>query len=122
MSSSPLEGSQPGTAARLVDETTGPADPVRYDTAGTVTEAPFTPGTDTALVVRTLDGPTWTTDPDHTPFDVRVFGARLRVTAVSEPVDGVQTMTVEPAAVNEVTRPIPDGSPVSLWTPAVYAL
>lgn len=72
-----------GESARLVHETTSPADPIRFDTAGTITEAPFTPGTDTELVVRTFAGPPWTSDPADLPFDIRVHGARLRVTAVT---------------------------------------
>lgn len=118
-----------GTDASYIDDlmfgelAPGPDEPSRYSPVDSTTTAAFTSGTDTALTVEdnTGDLDLWSTTPDL-PFDVRLAGVRLRVTAVGALVAGLQTLTVEQAPVNGVTKTIPAGTPVELWQPATYAL
>lgn len=102
-------------------EPAGPADPRRYDTAGSETVSEFEAGADTQVNVIVTLGPTWTTAPADVPFDIAASGVRLRVTAV---VDGImrQHMTVDQEPVNGVRKWIPAGSPVTLWQPGYYGL
>lgn len=80
----------------------------------------FQSGTDTSLFVRTLLGPLWTTSQGG-DFDIRVDGARLRVTAIGSATANVQEFTVQQTPINGVEREIDPGEAVELWTPAVYA-
>jgi hypothetical protein len=81
----------------------------------------FVAGTDTTLTVETLLGPLWTTTPGGS-FDIRVDGARLRVTAISAATGQLQDFTVEQAPINGVIRTIDAGTEVQLWNPARFAL
>jgi hypothetical protein len=53
----------------------------KADTDGSVLELPAT-ATDTSILVRTLAGPTWAEAPEYLPYDVRVSGEVMTVTAV----------------------------------------
>jgi hypothetical protein len=116
----------PWTVAVYSDSgvTPAPDAPMRYSPQSTVTDLEFAAGIDTSLIVRPEGVPfdPWTTDPAAVPFDVAVFGVRLRVTAVSVLPLGRHALTVEQQPVNGVTKTIPAGTPVELWTPARYAL
>lgn len=70
------------------------------------------------LVVTPSDGALWTTS--DTPFDIRVGGERMTVTAVSGAASP-QTFTVT-RSVNGVTKPQAAGTAVTLNQPAVVAL
>jgi hypothetical protein len=91
----------------------------RYDTAGAELAAAVD-ADDTTLSVATLLGPIWTTNPAHAPFDIRLGGERITVTAITGETS-VQTFTVT-RAVNGVTKPHAAGAPLSLWKRPVYAL
>ena len=58
----------------------GAAKFIRADTAGSVTAAPMT-DTSTLLTVRTTKGPIWTSDQFDSPYDLRVAGEIMTVTA-----------------------------------------
>lgn len=107
---------QPWQVWVLEDDTYG-----RADTLDSTTTVAFGAGTDTQLVVATHRGPIWTTDPGQFPFDITVGGVRLRVTAITGETSP-QTITVEQAPVNGVSRLIPAGTPVRLTHPAVVSL
>jgi hypothetical protein len=114
----------PWVVAAYAAGTEGPAEPVRYSPVSSATAASFVSGTSTSLTVEDLWSPDkdlWSTSA-ATPFDVKVAGVRLRVTAVSALSSGVQTLTVQATPINGVAKSIPVGSRVELWQPAVYAL
>lgn len=72
----------PGSAWRtwlLEDDEQG-----RADTILSATTHQFAAGTDTAMDVRTLQGPRWETDAGEFPFDVTAAGVQLRVTAIDD--------------------------------------
>lgn len=102
--------------------TPAPDAPSRYSPADSRTDAAFTSGTNTALTVEDQTGTDlWSQTADF-PFDIRVAGVRLRVTAAGAPVGAVQVLTVDQAPVNGVAKVIPVGSTVELFTPGRYAL
>jgi hypothetical protein len=101
-----------------------PDEPKRYSPTDSRTDVSFVTGTDTTLDVEDQTGGTdlWSTAADL-PVDIRVRGIRLRVTAIGAATGAVQTLTVDQTPVNGVSGvTIPAGTPVELWTPAVYAL
>lgn len=61
----------------------GPDEPTRVDTDGSEL-ASAAGAADTELRVRATEGPAWTSDPGEAPFDVRVGGEVVRVTAVTD--------------------------------------
>ncbi|GAA2351797.1 hypothetical protein [Streptomyces carpaticus] len=61
--------------------------PVHVDTDGSQLAASAGPDDTTVSVIATV-GPSWTTDPTDTPFDVAIGGERMTVTAVGEPGGG----------------------------------
>ena len=93
----------------------------RYDTAGSTLAAAFHAGTDTSMSVTVSVKPLWTTAAGEMPFDIEAGGVRLRVTAISG-ASSPQTFTITQAPINGITKTIPAGTPVSLWTKARYAL
>lgn len=103
--------------------TPDPDEPARYSPYDSVTAASFDAGTDTALSVTDNTGGNdlWTTSQDG-DFDILVAGVRLRVTAIGAATGANQTMTVDQAPINGVTKTIPSGSQVQLWQPARWAL
>jgi hypothetical protein len=105
-------------------ETPQPAEPKRYAPYDSRVVTAFDAGDDTTLVVedQTGGGDLWSTTAD-TPFDIKVRGVRLRVTAVSAATGAQQSLTVQQTPVNGVvgvTAAV--GEPVQLWAPARYAL
>lgn len=72
--------------------------PDRYDTAASFNAGNFTSGTDSTLLVVTSSGPLWTTDATtisvSAPMDIRLSGARVRVTGVSSSARDTFTRTV----------------------------
>jgi hypothetical protein len=93
----------------------------RYDTAGSSLTADFDAGTDTSMSVDVDILPLWTTDGDEVPFDIECGGVRLTVTAISGS-SSPQTFTITQAPVNGIIKTIPEGTAVSLWFKARYAL
>jgi hypothetical protein len=101
-----------------------PDTPMRYSPYDSRTSAAFEVGTDTSLEVTDQTGGNdlWSTVADF-PFDIRVRGCRLRVTAISAPTGAAQAMTVQLTPVNTTTGvSIDAGEQVELWQPARYAL
>lgn len=96
------------------DDTTAVA---RYDTAGAELAAGVTSSA-TALTVATTSGPLWTTAAADLPFDIRLGGERITVTAISG-ASSPQTFTCT-RAVNGVTKAHDTGAAVELWTPTRY--
>lgn len=77
---------------------------------------------ETAVDVATTNPimPLWTTDVAEFPFDIRVGGERMTVTAISGAASP-QTFTVT-RSVNGVVKTHATGADVQLWQPAVLAL
>lgn len=75
---------------------------------------------DTTFEVLVTDGPEWVTDAGEFPFDIRVDGERVTVTAISAATAGVQDFTVT-RSVNGVVRAHAAGTPVELWYQPVLA-
>jgi len=73
-----------------------------------------------SLSVATPSGPLWTVDAGDMPFDIKVGGERITVTAISGAASP-QTFTVT-RSVNGVVKPQPAAAAVELWQPAIYAL
>jgi hypothetical protein len=96
-------------------------DPVlsRLDTGGSQL-ASSALATDTTLLVATTYGPLWTTSAADWPFDIRISGEQITVTAVSGS-SSPQTLTVT-RGVNGVTKPLPIGADVRLNQPMTLAL
>jgi hypothetical protein len=76
--------------------------------------------TDTSLLVTTTSGPLWTTSAADWPFDVRIAGEQITVTAVSG-ASNPQTFTVA-RSVNGVVKPLPIGADVRLNQPMTLSL
>jgi hypothetical protein len=95
----------------------------RYDTAGSTVYDGMIAGVETAFAVATNVGPLWTTDDDEFPFDIEAGGFRLRVTDIAG-ATSPQTFTVQQIPINDagITKVLPAGTPVSLWTKARIAL
>lgn len=97
-------------------------DPVlgKADTDGS-TLAEDLDATETAVDVATIAGaPPWTTNPAEFPFDVRVGGEVMTVTAISG-ASSPQTFTVV-RSVNGVVKTHPTGADLRLANPVVAAL
>lgn len=93
----------------------------RADTDGSTTTASFVSGTDTSMTVTTPSGPLWTTKAASLPFNIRVSGVVLTVTAVSGS-SNPQTLTITQTPVNGVAKTIPSGSAVNVANPAYVGL
>lgn len=104
----------PYRVAVLGSDTTG-----RIDTAGGTLAAPVS-AVDTALSVSTASGPVWTTDSAEWPFDIRMGGERMTVTAVSG-ATSPQTFTVT-RSVNGVVKTHAAGADIRLDQPMTLAL
>lgn len=99
-------------------------DPVlgRLDTEDSSLTADYT-SADTSLVVQTNSGPVWVdsaTYPTHFPFDIRVSGEVMTVTAITG-TTSPQTFTVT-RSVNSVSKAQTTDTAVSLATPTLLAL
>lgn len=94
-------------------------DPVlgHADTLDSETTASFVAGTDTSLSVATISGPIWTTVAGNFPFDIRVAGVVLTITAIAGAASP-QTFTVSTSVVNGIRKTIPSGSKIELAYPA----
>lgn len=100
---------------------------LQLDTAGlcklnsgtSTTAGAFTSGTSTSMSVATTGTELWATS-GATPFNIKVAGAVLTVTAVSG-ASSPQTFTVTATPVNGVNKVIPVGSQVKLERPATLA-
>ncbi|OPC81806.1 hypothetical protein B4N89_13450 [Embleya scabrispora] len=99
--------------------TVGIADTDRVDTDGSELAAAAST-TATTLSVAVTDGPLWTTAGTETPFDIRVAGEVMTVTAISG-ASSPQTFTVV-RSVNGVVKPQDAGADVRLARPTVVAL
>lgn len=91
----------------------------RLDTAGSALAAAVD-STATSLSVATTTGPVWTTDSAEMPFDVRVGGEVMTVTAISS-TTSPQTFTVT-RSVNGVVKPHAVGADLRLANPTTIAL
>lgn len=96
-----------------------PGDPVRADTDGSELDVAVLAG-DTAIAVSVTAGPLWISDPAELPFDVRVGGEVMRVTAVTGAASP-QTFTVQ-RGVNGIDLDHQAGTDVCLAHPAIVAL
>ncbi|MDG4832435.1 hypothetical protein O7627_24450 [Solwaraspora sp. WMMD1047] len=93
----------------------------RLDTGGSETTADFDAGTDTSMTVQRASGTRrlWITTADRPqdfPFDIEVAGVRLTVTGITGSTDP-QTLNVDAAPVNGITKTIPSGSRVTATDP-----
>ncbi|MFI5524976.1 hypothetical protein [Streptomyces platensis] len=104
----------PWNVSYLDDATFG-----RADTAGSSLAAAAT-STATTLSVATTSGPLWTTAAADMPFDVRIGGEVVRVTAVTGS-SSPQTFTVT-RSINGVVKAQSSGADVRLATQPVIAL
>lgn len=105
----------PWTVGVLDDSTLG-----LLGSDGSTTSASFTSGTDTSMSVAVATGyPLWTTG--SVTFDIMVAGARLSVTNISG-ASSPQTFTITQTPVNGVSKTIPSGSTVDLFTRAYIGL
>ncbi|MDH6116919.1 hypothetical protein ABH930_000338 [Kitasatospora sp. GAS204A] len=91
----------------------------RIDSGGSQLAADAQP-TDATLLVATTMGAVWTTNAADWPFDIRIAGEQITVTAVSGAVSP-QTLTVT-RSVNGVVKPLPVGADVRLNQPMITAL
>lgn len=85
--------------------------------------APFNAGVDTTMSVTTTDV-RWTVTAGDFPFNVRLAGVVVQVTAIagSGSTHGItQTFTVTAAPVNGVTKLVPVDTPVALADPDYFA-
>lgn len=99
----------------------GPTDRVRADTldgASTLTAAVTTNGT--SFTVATSAGPIWTTNGTNMPFDARINGEIVRVTAISGN-SSPQTFTVT-RSINSVVRTHATNDSISLAYPMIMPL
>lgn len=92
----------------------------KADTDGSRLAAGATSGA-TSLSVEVTDGPLWTTDPAKFPFDIRVGGEVMTVTAISG-ASSPQTFTLGARSVNGVTKAQAAGIAVRLDHPTTIAL
>lgn len=98
-------------------------DPVlgRYDTDGSTLYLPVSSSAVSIQVATTNPkSPLWTTDPSDCPFDIRVGGERMTVTAVTGS-SSPQTMTVT-RSVNGVVKSQTQGADVRLFQPTIYSM
>lgn len=89
----------------------------RAGSGSSTTNASFVAGTGTSLSVAVAN-PTalWTRDASRFPFNIRVSGAVLEVTAITG-TSSPQTFTITQTPVNGVAKTIPAGSVVDVETP-----
>lgn len=95
----------------------------KYDSIYSTLAAQFISGTNTSMSVAVeADRELWVTGSGSPqfPFDIRVSGVRLTVTAISG-ASSPQTFTITQTPVNGVTKTIPAGTQVRLWKPARYS-
>ncbi|MFI9235761.1 hypothetical protein [Streptomyces sp. NPDC053079] len=95
------------------------ADHGRLDTAGSELAAALD-SSSTSVSVSTSSGPVWTTDSADMPFDVRVGGEVMRVTAISGSASP-QTFTVT-RSVNGIVKSHSAGADLRLTNPTTIAL
>jgi len=93
----------------------------RADTDGSATSGAFVSGTDTTMTAVTASGPLWTTKTASWPFNIRVSGVVLQVTAVAGGTSP-QTLTITQTPVNGVIKTIPSGSDIVVADPAYVGL
>lgn len=91
----------------------------RLDTDGSELDAGVT-SVATSLSVDVTAGPLWTTDAGHVPFDIRIGGEVMTVTAVAG-ATSPQTFTVT-RSVNGVVKAHSAGAPVNIADPVVIGL
>lgn len=91
----------------------------RADTDGSELTADITDSA-TSFQVTVTDGPLWTTNVSHFPFDVKAGGERMTVTAISG-ASSPQTFTVT-RSVNGVTKAHLAGTALGLADPVYAAL
>jgi len=91
----------------------------RYSSAGSALNADITSGA-TSLSVATPAGPLWTTAAGDMPFDIRIGGEVMTVTAISGG-SSPQTFTVT-RSVNGVVKTHSSGAVVDLDKPVVYVI
>lgn len=120
-----------GTHRRLVTFTCIPESPYhvgevattdydRIGTDGSTVNTAFVAGTDTSLSVAVASGHAlWSTTA--VPYDIRISGVRLRVTAVSG-ASSPQTFTVARDPVNGVRKTIAAGERVNVFSPIYVGL
>ncbi|MFI6681870.1 hypothetical protein [Kribbella sp. NPDC050470] len=94
-------------------------DTARYDADGSTLTSNIT-STATSLSATKSGTTLWTTDGTQMPFDIRVGGERLRVTAVSGS-SSPQTLTVT-RSINQVVKAHTAGTAIELWDTPRYAL
>jgi hypothetical protein len=104
----------PYNVAQLDSATLG-----RLDTAGSTLAAGITT-TATSLSVATSSGPLWTTAAGEMPFDIRIGGEVMTVTAIAG-ASSPQTFTVTRSA-NGVVKAHSSGAPVNVANPVVVGL
>lgn len=97
----------------------GDATFAQVDTAGSSLNSGAT-STATSISVATTTGAVWTTDGANMPFDIRVAGEVMRVTAISG-ASSPQTFTVT-RSVNTVVKAQLTGADVRLAYPSIVAL
>jgi hypothetical protein len=112
----------PYSPFQVAEYESGEGGTYRYDTAGSRIAEDFDAGTDTSMTVETTVLPKWTTDDDEFPFDIECGGVRLTVTDIAAGAGELQTFTITQAPVNGIIKTIPEGTAVSLWFKARYAL
>jgi hypothetical protein len=105
---------RPYDVAILNDDVLG-----RLDTDGSELAAGITSAA-TSLSVAVTAGPLWTTDAGEVPFDIRVGGEVMTVTAVAG-ASSPQTFTVSRSA-NGVVKSHASGAPVNVAHPVVIGL
>ncbi|MDT0305056.1 hypothetical protein [Streptomonospora wellingtoniae] len=113
-------------AAYTVGEVYAPATiggPDRADTSGSRLWTDITAG-QASFDVEVYDGPPWIASaalPGEFPFDIRVGGEVMTVTAAAAPLGDLQEFTVV-RSVNGISKPHTEGTAVELAAPAVVAL
>lgn len=105
----------PWTVGILDDDDLG-----RLDTDGSELASGVTSSA-TSLSVATTSGPIWTTAAGDMPFDIRVDGEVMTVTAVSGAASP-QTFTIGARSVNGIVKAHSSGADVCLATPTILAL
>lgn len=92
---------------------------LRLESDGSQLLGPVGPS-DTTITVQITAGPFWVTDPAEFPFDLRIGGERLTVTAIAVAVGDTQDFTVV-RSLNAVSKSHAAGTAVELWFQPVLA-
>lgn len=92
---------------------------LRLESDGSELNAAITT-TATSMVVLVTAGPAWVTGAGEFPFDLKVDGERITVTAIAAPSGSTQSFTVT-RSVNGVVRAHAAGTPIALWFQPVLA-